>query len=74
MIEISYNKFFLILNPNKVLIDVHQMKGRQETMDTKLLQIRRENEALWTELATLRQKHAKQQQIVSKVCHIDPRT
>ena len=28
-----------------------------------------ENEALWREVATLRQKHQKQQQIVNKVKH-----
>jgi len=48
-------------------MDVKQMKGRQESMDDKLGTIKRENEALWRELAALRQKHAKQQQIVSKV-------
>ncbi|CAL8100967.1 unnamed protein product [Orchesella dallaii] len=52
---------------NKVLLDVRQMKGRQETMDNKLLTMKRENEALWRELASLRQKHAKQTQIVSKL-------
>ena len=48
-------------------MDVRQMKGRQETMDSKLVTMKRENEALWRELSTLRQKHVKQQQIVSKV-------
>lgn len=48
-------------------MDVRQMKGRQESMDTKLITMKRENEALWRELASLRQKHAKQTQIVSKV-------
>jgi len=43
------------------------MKGRQENMDSKLVTMKRENEALWRELASLRQKHAKQTQIVSKV-------
>jgi heat shock transcription factor 1 len=48
-------------------MDVRQMKGKQETMDSKLGTMKRENEALWRELSALRQKHAKQQQIVSKV-------
>ncbi|CAG7837666.1 unnamed protein product [Allacma fusca] len=52
---------------NKVLIDVRQMKGRQDSMDNKLVAVKRENEALWRELSILRQKHAKQQQIVSKL-------
>ena len=47
--------------------DVRQMKGRQDTLDNKLMAVKRENEALWRELSVLRQKHAKQQQIVSKV-------
>jgi len=51
----------------QVLIDVRQMKGKQETMDNKLLQMKRENDALWRELSVLRQKHVKQQQIVSKL-------
>ncbi|XP_021962785.1 heat shock factor protein 1 isoform X2 [Folsomia candida] len=54
-------------NFQKVLLDVRQMKGRQENMDTKLLTIKRENEALWRELATLRQKHANQTTILSKI-------
>jgi heat shock transcription factor 1 len=49
-------------------MDVRQMKGRQENMDTKLLTMKRENEALWRELAALRQKHANQTTILSKVC------
>jgi len=44
------------------------MKGRQEAMDSKLVAVKRENEALWRELSQLRQKHSKQQQIVTKVC------
>lgn len=52
---------------NRVLGDVKQMKGRQENLDSKLATMKRENEALWRELAMLRQKHHKQQQIVNKV-------
>lgn len=52
---------------NRVLGDVKQMKGRQESLDTKLSAMKRENEALWRELAVLRQKHHKQQQIVNKL-------
>jgi heat shock transcription factor 1 len=52
---------------NRVLGDVKQMKGKQESLDSKLTAMKRENEALWRELALLRQKHHKQQQIVNKV-------
>ncbi|XP_059469810.1 heat shock factor protein isoform X2 [Neocloeon triangulifer] len=52
---------------NKVLGDVKQVKGRQESLDGKLGAMKRENEALWRELAVLRQKHLKQQQIVNKL-------
>ncbi|XP_025266254.1 heat shock factor protein 1 isoform X2 [Camponotus floridanus] len=52
---------------NKVLSEVRSMKGRQESLDTKLGAIKHENEALWREIAMLRQKHLKQQQIVNKL-------
>lgn len=45
------------------------MKGRQEHVDSKLGAMKHENEALWRELAMLRQKHIKQQQIVNKLIH-----
>ncbi|KAG8515435.1 Heat shock factor protein 1, partial [Galemys pyrenaicus] len=51
----------------KLLSDVQLMKGRQETMDSKLLAMKHENEALWREVASLRQKHAQQQKVVNKL-------
>lgn len=51
----------------KVLNDVKQIKGKQETVDSQLSSMKQENAALWRELALLRQKHMKQQQIVNKV-------
>lgn len=51
----------------KVLAEVRSMRGRQESLDTKLGAIKHENEALWREIAMLRQKHLKQQQIVNKL-------
>ncbi|XP_043475256.1 heat shock factor protein isoform X3 [Leptopilina heterotoma] len=53
----------------KMLTEVRSMRGRQEHLDSKLGAMKRENEALWRELAVLRQKHLKQQQIVSKLIH-----
>ncbi|XP_025120547.2 heat shock factor protein 1 [Bubalus bubalis] len=79
----------------KLLTDVQLMKGKQESMDSKLLAMKHlgpgphldlhrllahagldsllgggvsENEALWREVASLRQKHAQQQKVVNKVC------
>jgi heat shock transcription factor 1 len=43
------------------------MKGKQESVDSRLNTMKRENEALWREVAALRQKHMKQQQIVNKL-------
>lgn len=43
------------------------MKGKQESVDSRLTSMKRENEALWREVAALRQKHMKQQQIVNKL-------
>ncbi|XP_034948044.1 heat shock factor protein isoform X2 [Chelonus insularis] len=54
---------------NKVLNEVRSMRGRQEHMDSRLGTMKRENEALWRELAMLRRKHLKQQEIVNKLIH-----
>ncbi|XP_072225916.1 heat shock factor protein 1 isoform X2 [Leuresthes tenuis] len=52
---------------NKILTDVQQMKGKQETIDSRILTMKHENEALWREVASLRQKHAQQQKVVNKL-------
>jgi len=52
---------------NKVLNDVKVMRGRQDSLDSRFSAMKQENEALWREIAMLRQKHLKQQQIVNKV-------
>ncbi|XP_050681292.1 heat shock factor protein isoform X5 [Leptidea sinapis] len=60
----------ILLKPeimNKVLADVKQMKGKQESLDAKFGAMKQENEALWREVAILRQKHIKQQQIVNNL-------
>ncbi|KAI4491317.1 hypothetical protein M0802_010250 [Mischocyttarus mexicanus] len=54
---------------NKMLTEVRNMRGRQEHLDSRLGAMKRENEALWREIAILRQKHLKQQQIVNKLIH-----
>lgn len=52
---------------NRMLNEVKTMRGRQDALDTRFSSMKQENEALWRELAILRQKHLKQQQIVNKV-------
>lgn len=54
----------------EVLTDVKQMKGRQDIMDSRFSTMKHENEALWRELALLRQKNIKQQQIMNNVSFI----
>ncbi|KPM10298.1 heat shock factor protein-like protein [Sarcoptes scabiei] len=50
-----------------ILSDVEMIKNRQDSVDNMLTKIKAENEALWREIAILRQKHLKQQQIVEKL-------
>lgn len=52
---------------NKVLTDVKHLRGKQTSVDSQLSAMKQENVVLWRELALLRQKHIKQQQIVNKV-------
>lgn len=52
---------------NRVLSEVKNMRGKQESLDTRFNTMKQENEALWREVAILRQKHLKQQQIVNKL-------
>lgn len=51
----------------RVLHEVKNMRGRQEHLDSRFNSMKQENEALWREVAILRQKHMKQQQIVNKL-------
>ncbi|KAG5895481.1 hypothetical protein JTB14_011179 [Gonioctena quinquepunctata] len=51
----------------KVLIDVKNLHGHQSSVDSQLSAMKQENAVLWRELAMLRQKHIKQQQIVNKL-------
>uniref|UniRef100_H3AZK5 Heat shock transcription factor 1 n=1 Tax=Latimeria chalumnae TaxID=7897 RepID=H3AZK5_LATCH len=54
-------------NMSKLLTDVQLMRGKQENIDSKLLAMKHENEALWREVASLRQKHSQQQKVVNKL-------
>lgn len=52
---------------SKMISDVQHMKGKQESMDSKISTLKHENEMLWREVATLRQKHSQQQKVVNKL-------
>lgn len=52
---------------NRVLSEMKNMRGRQDSLDSRFSTMKQENEALWREIAILRQKHLKQQQIVNKL-------
>ncbi|KAL8187903.1 UNVERIFIED_CONTAM: Heat shock factor protein 3 [Gekko kuhli] len=52
---------------HKVLSEVQEMREQQSNMDLKLATMKRENQALWKEVVSLRQKHSQQQQLLSKI-------
>uniref|UniRef100_A0A0B6Z4B9 HSF-type DNA-binding domain-containing protein n=1 Tax=Arion vulgaris TaxID=1028688 RepID=A0A0B6Z4B9_9EUPU len=52
---------------SRVLSEMKHVKSKQDAMDENLEYIKRENKLLWREVALLRQKHHKQQQIVNKL-------
>ena len=52
---------------NSVMNEVTHIKDKQEDMDGKLDTMKTENEALWREVVSLRQKHLSQQKIVNKL-------
>ncbi|XP_029463157.1 heat shock factor protein 3-like isoform X2 [Rhinatrema bivittatum] len=51
----------------RVLIDVQEMRDEQINMDIKLDSMRKENKALWKEVAVLRRKHSQQQKLLTKI-------
>ncbi|XP_034748567.1 heat shock factor protein 1 isoform X1 [Etheostoma cragini] len=52
---------------HRILNDVQLIKGKQETIDSRISSMKHENEALWREVASLRQKHLQQQKVVNKL-------
>lgn len=52
---------------SEVLNEVTIIKDKQEDIDGKLETMKKENEALWREVVSLRQKHQAQQKIVNKL-------
>ncbi|XP_055018210.1 heat shock factor protein 2 isoform X2 [Boleophthalmus pectinirostris] len=52
-----------------ILATVQSVHCKQEDIDVRLATLKRENEALWTEISDLRQKHSHQQQLIKKLIH-----
>ncbi|XP_069051864.1 heat shock factor protein 2 isoform X5 [Lepisosteus oculatus] len=52
---------------SKILSNVQSVHGKQESLDSRLSTLKRENEALWREVSDLRQKHTSQQQVIKKL-------
>ncbi|KAA8583219.1 hypothetical protein FQN60_015765 [Etheostoma spectabile] len=54
---------------SKVLESVRSVNSKQENIDIRLATLKRENEALWREIADLRKIHVHQQQLIKKLIH-----
>ncbi|NXJ95683.1 HSF2 protein, partial [Corythaixoides concolor] len=52
---------------SKIISNAQKMQIKQETIESRLSALKRENESLWREVAELRAKHLKQQQIIRKI-------
>ncbi|XP_071997773.1 heat shock factor protein 2 isoform X2 [Engystomops pustulosus] len=52
---------------SKILSSAAKVQVKQDTIDSRLLSMKRENEALWREISELRTKHAQQQQVIRKI-------
>ncbi|XP_048402553.1 heat shock factor protein 4 isoform X2 [Stegostoma tigrinum] len=52
---------------SKLLYDMQLMRGHQETMDCRLKDMKHQNEVLWREVVSLRQKHMQQQKVINKL-------
>ncbi|XP_067905742.1 heat shock factor protein 4 isoform X3 [Heterodontus francisci] len=52
---------------SKLLYDMQLMRGHQESMDCRLKDMKHQNEVLWREVVSLRQKHAQQQKVINKL-------
>ncbi|GIX97224.1 heat shock factor protein [Caerostris extrusa] len=54
-------------NAKDILVDLSSIREKQESMDNMLSKMKKENELLWRELTSMRQKHKAQEQIIQKV-------
>ncbi|XP_041721918.1 heat shock factor protein 2-like [Coregonus clupeaformis] len=52
---------------SNILASFQNVHGKQESIDSRLNTLKRDNEGLWREISDLRQKHSQQQQIIKKL-------
>ncbi|XP_062953030.1 heat shock factor protein 2 isoform X2 [Cynocephalus volans] len=53
----------------KIMSSAQKVQIKQETIESRLSELKSENESLWKEVSELRAKHAQQQQVIRKVPH-----
>ncbi|KAM6181110.1 heat shock factor protein 2 isoform 2-T2 [Erethizon dorsatum] len=51
----------------KIISSAQKVQIKQETIESRLSELKSENESLWKEVAELRAKHAQQQQVIRKI-------
>ncbi|MEE6475552.1 hypothetical protein FKM82_010797 [Ascaphus truei] len=51
----------------KILSNAAKVQIKQDTIDSRLFSLKRENEALWREISDLRTKHSQQQQVIRQI-------
>ncbi|KAF6114145.1 heat shock transcription factor 2 [Phyllostomus discolor] len=51
----------------KIISSAQKVQIKQETIESRLSELKSENESLWKEVSELRAKHAQQQQVIRKV-------
>ncbi|KAG7484205.1 hypothetical protein MATL_G00046820 [Megalops atlanticus] len=54
---------------SQVLLELGQVRSWQDISDSKLMGLRRENESLWREVDSLRQRYQQQHKIIRKIIH-----
>ncbi|XP_061846591.1 heat shock factor protein 2 isoform X3 [Colius striatus] len=52
---------------SKIISNAEKVQIKQETIESRLSALKRENESLWREVAELRAKHLQQQQVIRKI-------
>ncbi|XP_075718509.1 heat shock factor protein 2-like isoform X2 [Rhinoderma darwinii] len=52
---------------SKILNNAAKVQVKQDTIESRLFTLKRENESLWREISDLRAKHSQQQQVIRKI-------
>ncbi|KFP99634.1 Heat shock factor protein 2, partial [Leptosomus discolor] len=52
---------------SKIISSAQKVQIKQDTIESRLSALKRENESLWREVAELRAKHLQQQQVIRKI-------